>query len=163
MFVLNGQNWQGEKIIIMKKNLLLTLTLIVVTTLIGCSKDDDNNSNSSPTIVGKWRAVKFEYYTNGVLDQTVNVVEDNSSCPDYGEYKDNGTYVVILNDENCNSTADENGTYVYNGTTLSQTSGGSTDISTVITLTNTDLKTDFTETSSDGTVFKNVASFKRIN
>ena len=154
------RNGKG-KIKIMKKNLLLALSIVFVTTLIGCSNDEDNNS--SPTIVGKWRAVKFEYYTDGVLVETVNVVEDNSSCPDYGEYKDNGTYVVILNDANCNSTADENGTYVYNGTTLSQTSGGSTDISTVITLTNTDLKTDFTETSSDGTVFKNVASFKRIN
>ena len=147
----------------MKKKLLLTLTLIVVTTLIGCSKDDDNNSNSSPTIVRKWKNVKFEYYTDGVLVETETIVEENSSCPDYIEYKDNGTYVVIFNDANCNSTADENGTYVYNGTTLSNTSGGSTDISTVITLTNTDLKTDFTETSSDGTVFKNVAYFKRIN
>jgi hypothetical protein len=74
------------------------------------------------------------------------------------------TYVVINNDINCNSTADENGTYVYNGTTISSTSaGGSTDITTVITLTNSDLKTDFTETSSGGTVFKNVAYFKKIN
>ena len=156
------KNGKG-KIKIMKKNLLLALSIVFVTTLIGCSNDEDNNSNSSPTIVGKWKNVKFEYYTNGVLDETVNVVEENSSCPDYIEYKDNGTYVVIFNDANCNSTADENGTYVYNGTTLSKTSGGSTDISTVITLTNTDLKTDFTETSSDGTVFKNVAYFKKIN
>ena len=156
------RNGKG-KIEIMKKNLLLALSIVFVTTLIGCSNDEDNNSNSNPTIVGKWKNVKFEYYTNGVLDETVNVVEENSSCPDYIEYKDNGTYVVIFNDANCNSTADENGTYVYNGTTLSKTSGGSTDISTVITLTNTDLKTDFTETSSDGTVFKNIASFKRIN
>ena len=156
------RNGKG-KIKIMKKNLLLALSIVFVTTLIGCSNDEDNNSNSNPTIVGKWKNVKFEYYTNGVLDETVNVVEENSSCPDYIEYKDNGTYVVIFNDANCNSTADENGTYVYNGTTLSKTSGGSTDISTVITLTNTDLKTDFTETSSDGTVFKNIASFKRIN
>ena len=156
------KNGKG-KIKIMKKNLLLALSIVLVTTLIGCSKDDDNNSNSSPTLVGKWRAVKFEYYTDGVLVETVNVVEDNINCPDYGEYKVNGTYVSILNDENCNSTAGENGTYVYNGTTISKTSGGSTDILTVITLTNTDLKTDFTETSSDGTVFKNVASFKRIN
>ena len=156
------KNGKG-KIKIMKKNLLLALSIVFVTTLIGCSNDEDNNSNSNPTIVGKWKNVKFEYYTNGVLDETVNVVEENSSCPDYIEYKDNGTYVVIFNDANCNSTADENGTYVYNGTTLSNTSGGSTDISTVITLTNTDLKTDFTETSSDGTVFKNIASFKRIN
>lgn len=151
------------KIKIMKKNLFLSLTLVFVTTLIGCSKDDDNNSNSSPTIVGKWRSVKFEYYTNGVLDETVNVVEDNSSCPDYVEFKSNGTYVSIENDANCNSTADENGTYVYNGTTISTTSAGSTDISTVITLTNTDLKTDFTETSSGGTVYKNVGYFKKIN
>jgi len=145
----------------MKKNVLLTLTLVLVSTLIGCSKDDDNNSSSS--VVGKWRAVKFEYYTDGVLDETVTVVEDNSNCPDYVEYKSNGTYVVIENDANCNSTADESGTYVYNGTTLLKTSGGSTDTSIVISLTNTDLKTDFTETSSGGMVFKNVAYFKKVN
>ncbi|WP_396177281.1 lipocalin family protein [Flavobacterium sp.] len=145
----------------MKKSLLLTLTLILVTTLIGCSKDDDNNS--SPTLVGKWRTVKFEYYTNGVLDETETIVEENSTCPDYIEFKTNGTYVVINNNANCNSTADESGSYVYNGTTIATTSAGSTDTSIVISLTNTDLKIDFTETSSDGTVFKNVGYFKKIN
>ena len=154
------RNGKG-KIEIMKKNLLLALSIVFVTTLIGCSNDEDNNS--SPTIVGKWRTVKYEYYTDGVLDETETTVEENSSCPDYIEFKDNGTYVVIDNDVNCNSTADESGTYVYNGTTISTTSGGSTDVSTVITLTNTDLKTDFTETSSGGTVFKNVGYFKKIN
>ncbi len=147
----------------MKKNLLLSLTLVFVITLIGCSKDDDNNSISSPTIVGKWRTVKFEYYTDGVLVDTETTVDENSTCPDYIEFKANGSYVVIDNDVNCNSTANENGTYVYNGTTISTTSAGSTDISTVITLTNTDLKTDFTETSSGGTVFKNVGYYKKIN
>ena len=145
----------------MKKNLLLKLTFVLTLIFTGCSHDDDNNSN--PTIIGKWKTVKFEYYTNGVLDETVTTVEDNSTCPDYIEFKDNGTYVVINNDVNCNSTADESGTYVYNGTTISTTSAGSTDISTVILLTNTDLKTDFTETSSGGIVFKNVGYFKKIN
>ncbi|MBX2887137.1 MAG: lipocalin family protein [Ferruginibacter sp.] len=146
---------------IMKKYLLLSLILAFVSTIIGCSKDN----NSSSTIVGKWRQVKFEYYTNGVLDSTVNKVEDNSNCPDYNEFKSNGTYVVIENDANCNSTADESGTYVYNGTNITFTniSNGSTYILTVISLTNTDLKTDLTETSSDGTVFKNVGYFKKIN
>ena len=145
----------------MKKNLLLKLTFVLTLIFTGCSNDDDNNSN--PTIIGKWKTVKFEYYTNGVLDETVTSVEDNSTCPDYIEFKDNGTYVVINNDVNCNSTADESRTYVYNGTTISTTSAGSTDISTVILLTNTDLKTDFTETSSGGIVFKNVGYFKKIN
>ncbi|ELM3651473.1 hypothetical protein RYR30_002473 [Flavobacterium psychrophilum] len=151
------------KIIIMKKNLLLTLTLIIITTLIGCSKNDDNNSNSSPTIVGKWREVKFESYKNDVLDQTNNYIEDNSNCPDYDEYKDNGTYVVVFNDVNCNSTIKQNGTYVHNGITLSLTSGGSTNISKVTKLTNTDLIIEFTENSSDGNVFKEVEYYKRIN
>lgn len=147
----------------MKKNLLLTLILIIITTLIGCSKNDDNNSNSSPTIVGKWRSVKLEFYENDVLSLTNNYVEDNSNCPDYDEYKDNGTYVIIFNDANCNSTVSQNGTYVHNGTTLSETSGGSTIISKVITLTNTDLKIEFTENSPHGTVFKYVNYYKRIN
>lgn len=145
----------------MKKKLLLTLTFVLTLIFTGCNKDDDESSTQS--IVGKWRTVKFEYYTDGVLDETETTVEENSTCPDYIEFKANGTYVVIDNDANCNSTADESGTYVYNGTTISTTSGGSTDISTVITLTNTDLKTDFTETSSGGTVYKNVGYFKKIN
>ena len=91
----------------MKKNLLLKLTFVLTLIFTGCSNDDDNNSN--PTIIGKWKTVKFEYYTNGVLDETVTTVEDNSNCPDYIEFKDNGTYVVINNDVNCNSTADESG------------------------------------------------------
>ncbi len=145
----------------MKKYLLLSLILFFVSTIIGCSKDN----NSSSTIVGKWKQVKFEYYTNGVLDSTVNKVEDNSNCPDYNEFKSNETYVVIENDANCNSTADESGTYVYNGTNITFTdiSNGSTYTLTVISLTNSDLKTDFTETSTDGTVFKNVGYFKKIN
>ena len=109
------RNGKG-KIKIMKKNLLLALSIVFVTTLIGCSNDEDNNS--SPTIVGKWRTVKYEYYTDGVLDETETTVEENSSCPDYIEFKDNGTYVVIDNDVNCNSTADESGTYDYNATTI---------------------------------------------
>ncbi len=145
----------------MKKYLLLTLTFVFATSLIGCSNDDDS---SSATIVGKWRTVKFDYYTNGVLDETENTVEDNSRCPDYIEYKSNGTYVVIENDATCNSTADESGTYVYNGTNITTTSNGSSDTSTVISLTSTDLKTDFTETSSfDGTEYKSVGYFKKIN
>lgn len=145
----------------MKKYLLLSLILFFVSTIIGCSKDN----NSSSTIVGKWKQVKFEYYTNGVLDSTVNKVEDNSNCPDYNEFKSNETYVVIENDANCNSTADESGTYVYNGTNITFTdiSNGSTYTLTVISLTNSDLKTDFTETSTDGTVFKNIGYFKKIN
>lgn len=145
----------------MKKRLILTLTLVLAATIMGCSNDDDNTS--SPTIVGKWKAVKYEYYTDGVLDEIENVVEDNTNCPDYVEFKSEGTFVSIENDANCNSTADESGTYVFNGTTLTYTVSGFTESLTVISLTTTDLKTDFSETSSDGTVFKSVAYFKKIN
>jgi hypothetical protein len=137
----------------MKKSLLLKLTFVLTLIFTGCSNDDDNNSTTS--IVGKWKTVKVEYYTNGVLDETVTTVEDNSTCPDYIEFKDNGTYVVINNDVNCNSTVDlSGGTYVYNGTTISTTLEGQTDTFTVILLTNTDLKID----SGDTTVY-----FKKIN
>ena len=61
------------------------------------------------------------------------------------------------------TTVDASGTYNYNGTSITSTSGGTTDITTVISLTSTDMKTDFTETSSNGTVFKNVGYFKKIN
>ena len=137
----------------MKKLLLLKLTFVLTLICTGCSNDDNNNSTTS--IVGKWKTVKVEYYTNGVLDETVTTVEDNSTCPDYIEFKDNGTYVVINNDVNCNSTVDlSGGTYVYNGTTISTTLEGQTDTFTVILLTNTDLKID----SGDTTVY-----FKKIN
>ena len=145
----------------MKKNLLLTLTFVLTTIFIGCSKDD--NETSTPTIVGKWRTEKFDYYTDGQLDETVITVEDNSNCPDYIEFKSNGTYVAIENDANCNSTADESGTYVYNGTNLTTNSSGSITTITVISLTSTDFKTDFTETSSEGVIYKSVGYFKKTN
>ena len=154
------RNGKG-KIKIMKKNLLLALSIVFVTTLIGCSNDEDNNS--SPTIVGKWRTEKFDYYTDGQLTETEITVEDNTTCPDYIEFKANGTYVVIENDANCNSTADESGTYVYNGTTITTNSSGSLTELIVLSLTSTDLKFDFSETTSEGVVYKNVGYLKKIN
>lgn len=145
----------------MKKNLFLTLTLVLATAFIGCSKDDNNSSSSS--IVGKWKTVKFEYFTDGVLVDTEIVVEDNSSCPDYLEFKSNGTYVAIENDASCNAITDESGSYLYNGATITANSGGASATYTVISFTGNELKTEFTETSSDGTVFKNVAYRTKIN
>lgn len=145
----------------MKKNVLFTLTLVLVTTFIGCSKDDDNSSSSS--IVGKWKAVKFEYYINGVLDNTEIVVEDNSNCPDYVEFKSNGTFIEIENDANCNASTYDSGSYVFNGTNITFNTANETTSQPVLSLTQTDMKTEFTETSIDGTVFKNVAYRKKIN
>lgn len=145
----------------MKKKLVAILTLALTTTFLSCGTDDA--ITSSPSIVSKWKTVKIESYTNGVLVETTNVVEDNSACPDYVEFKSNGTYISIENDANCNSTADDSGTYVFNGTNITYVSNGSTDTLTVIELTDTDLKTDFTETTTEGIVFKNVIYFKRIN
>lgn len=144
----------------MRKNLLLTLA-VLATTLISCSKDDD--ATSTPSIVGKWKTEKFDYYTNGQLQETEVTIEDNASCPDFIEFKANYTYVVIENNANCNSTVDETGTYVFNGTTITNNSNGSLTIGTVISLTSTDMKIDFTETSSQGIVFKNVGYFKKVN
>lgn len=145
----------------MKKKLVAFLTLALTTTFLSCGTDDA--ITSSPSIVAKWKTVKIETYTNGVLVETTNVVEDNSACPDYVEFKSNGTYISIENDANCNSTADDSGTYVFNGTNITYISNGSSNTLTVIELTDTDLKTDLTETSTEGIVFKNVIYFKRIN
>ena len=125
----------------MKKYLIAVLTIAFLATSISCSKDDDESSTQS--IVGKWRTEKFDYYTDGQLTETEITVEDNTTCPDYIEFKANGTYVVIENDANCNSTADESGTYVYNGTTITTNSSGSLTELIVLSLTSTDLKFDF--------------------
>lgn len=145
----------------MKKYLTAVLTIVMLSTSISCSSDDDNDS--TPTIVGKWRIEKFDYYTDGQLDETVIIVEDNSNCPDYLEFKTNDTYVFIKNDANCNSTVDESGTYVYNGTTITYITNGSATDLTVISLTSSDLKYDFTETTSEGVSYKTVGYLKKIN
>ena len=141
----------------MKKKLVITLALVAIFS--GCNKDDEGSTQS---LVGKWRTVKFDYYINGVFDETQTTVEENSTCPDYIEFKANGTYVVIENDASCNATADESGTYEFNGTNITTTSNGSTEIVTVISLTNTDLKTDFTTSSGSGE-YKTVGYFKKVN
>ena len=91
----------------MKKKLLLALSLGLMITFTGCSSDEDSSTTS---IVGKWKSEKFDYYTNGVLDETVITVEENSSCPDYVEFKSNGTYVSIENEVNCNAKSYASGT-----------------------------------------------------
>lgn len=151
----------STKITIMKRNLVVALTFIFATTFIGCSKDEDKSS--TPSVVGKWRAEKFDYYTDGQFIETETIVEDNPSCPDNIEFKSNGTYIDIDNDVNCNSVVQDSGTYVFNGTTITYTAEGTSSIGTVISLTTTDMKIDFTETSLEGVVFKNVGYFKRIN
>lgn len=145
----------------MKKKLLVTLTLAFVTTFISCSKND--GENSTPTIVGKWRAEKFDYYINGQLNETVIKVEDNLNCSDYVEFKSNNTYLSIENNANCNSTVDESGTYIYDGTNLTTNSNGSSETLTVMSLTSSDLKYDLTETSSGGITYKTVGYLKKIN
>ena len=144
----------------MKKKLLLALSLGLMITFTGCSSDEDSSTTS---IVGKWKSEKFDYYTNGVLDETVITVEENSSCPDYVEFKSNGTYVSIENDVNCNATADASGTYTYNGTNIFYNSWGVTESITVISLTSSRMKYDITETSSEGIVYKTVGYLKKIN
>lgn len=145
----------------MKTSALITLTLVSVLIFTSCNKDNDDQSETQ-SIVGKWRTVKFDYYVNGAFDETQTTVEENSTCPDYVEFKANDTYVVIENDANCNATADESGTYEFNGTNIITNSNGSTETSTVISLTNTDLKIDFTD-SSGGTEYKSVGYFKKVN
>ena len=149
------------KLKIMKKKLLVSLTLVLTLAFMGCSKDENNSSTA--TIVGKWKTVKGEYYTNGLLVNEEIVVEDNSNCPDYLEFKSNGTYVSIFNDASCNSTTDEIGSYIFNGTTIIINSGGFTANYTVVSFTGNELKTEFTETSSDGTVYKDVIYRTKIN
>lgn len=145
----------------MKKYLIVVLTIAFLATSISCSKDDDESSTQS--IVGKWRTEKFDYYTDGQFDETEITVEENSTCPDYIEFKANGNYESIDKDVDCVSSIDESGTYVFNGTTLTNNSNGSITIGTVKSLTTTDLKIEFTETSSEGVVYKNVGYFKKIN
>lgn len=143
----------------MKKKVLLTLSIVFATTFLSCSKDETSTSS----IVGKWRTEKFDYYVNGQFQETQITVEDNSNCPDYVEFKTNGNYESIKKDINCIASVDESGTYVFNGTTLTYNSSGSSNIVTVTSLTATDLKIEFTETSSQGAVFKNVGYFKKTN
>jgi hypothetical protein len=145
----------------MKKLLLLKLTFVLTLICTGCSNDDDNNSTTS--IVGKWRTEKFDYYTDNQFDNTEITVEENSTCPDYIEFKTNGNYESIDKDVDCVTSVDESGTYTFNGTTLTNNSNGSITTGTVTYLTTTDLKIEFIETSLGGTIFKNVGYFKKIN
>lgn len=148
----------------MKKALLLTLTFAFASTFTGCNKDDNETSTSTSSVIGKWKTVKFDYYTNGQLTDTETTVEDNINCPDNIEFKNNGTYISLDNDEDCNSVVEETGTYVFNGTTLTTDPiDDSATTVTVLLLNGTDMKIDLTETASDGTVFKNIGYFKKIN
>lgn len=144
----------------MKKKLVLAAAFVFATTLIGCGSDDNNTS--TPSLVGKWRAEKFDYYRNGQFEETQIIEEENASCPDNVEFKTNGTFVALELDADCNASVDDSGTYTFDGTTITYNSGLSPS-GIVISLNATDLKVDFTVTSSEGVVYKNVGYFKRMN
>ena len=136
----------------MKRRIVLA-AFAFATTLIGCGSDD--NGTSTASIVGKWRAEKFDYYRNGQLQQTQIIEEENASCPDNVEFKTNGTFVALELDADCNASVDDSGTYTFDGTTITYNSDASISTGTVISLNTTDMKVDFTETPSEGGVYKN--------
>ncbi len=136
----------------MKNYLVAALALLSVSLFTGCSKDDDNVSTPEPTVTGKWKTVKFEYYENNVLTGATNVVEDNSSCPDYLEFKANAVFESIEKDGDCVASLEQSGTYTKNGSSLVLNYGPSeSQTLNLVELTDTDLVFDFTYTDSNGT------------
>jgi hypothetical protein len=147
----------------MKNYLVAALALLSVSLFTGCSKNDDNVATPAPTLTGKWKGVKDESYLNNTLANTENFVEDNNSCPDYIEFKSNGSYEVIEKDGDCVATVDDSGTYTFNGSILilDYTGSGSTTVK-VTKLTDTELVFEASETLSNGTVKKEVEYYSKL-
>ncbi len=148
---------------IMKNYLVSALALLSVSLFTGCSKDDDNVATPEPTIVGKWKAVKYEDYLNNTLVNTENAIEDNNSCPDYLDFKANAAYEYIDKDGDCVATVDDSGTYTFNGSilTLNIINDGTYTVK-VTKLTNTEIVFESTETLQNGDTKKEVEYFTKL-
>lgn len=124
-----------------KKTLFSVITLtLVFTMLTSCSKDDSNAVNAN-SLIGKWKHVKIETYTNGQL--TDSYTDDgNASCPDYVEFKSGGTYYYFESYSNCDDNWSEDGTYSFDGNNIILDGA---DVYKVVTLNSTVLVVDFND------------------
>ena len=142
------------------KKLSILLLFLTIGFYTGCSKSDDNSDQPEISIVGKWKLTKYEIYTNTTLVETENYVEDNNSCPDLTEFKNDATYSEVEKDANCSITFSETGTYSYNSTTkILTTNSGSIN---VLTLTNQNLTTE-TDYFENGFAQKLRTTYVKIN
>ncbi len=143
----------------MKKVLLIGLCLLVIS----CAKNDIDYPDDTPStlLLGKWKLVKTDFYSNDVLEETEINIQDNNTCPDYIEFKANRIRNLVSKDENCVITFTIVGQYVYNPTHQMLTITETSESFSVINLTNTDLITEKSYTES-GIPKKKIIYYQKV-
>ncbi len=83
--------------------------------LFSCGSDDDSNTINPSDLVGKWSAVKFETYVEGVLVNTEYETQ-NPECPYYTQFNADYTGVEVDFDiEDCTLLYEDDFTYSIDG------------------------------------------------
>ncbi len=126
----------------MKKLSILTLSLVALSmSFVSCSKDDNNGSTTSGNLVGKWEYSKEGAVQNGQEYLVAYMGNETGCSKDYIDVTATSVADVDYDstDNPCEMFTD---TYSYTrtGNTITMTVSGMEVISTIVTLTSTELK-----------------------
>lgn len=152
----------------MKKIKIVLFIVLAMGTLLSSCSSDDNNENVQGNIIGKWIFTKKGFIVNGQenLEDYPYVEECGEAGRPYMEFYTNGTFKDVVFYHllgECKETI-ETGTWEKNGNTLTTVFDfdGLTNVMTIISLTNNELKETYTYTE-EGETITEVYLYKRAN
>lgn len=128
----------------MKKITILFVSVLSLgLALTSCSKDDDSSSGGSAALEGSWEYTKTGVKAGGE-EALFDYTNDCSTKKDYLKINTGGTMNDYWYDIDCVEEID-NGTWTRSGNTLAVSFGGVPVNATILELTSSTLKIEYTE------------------
>ncbi|MGG7034301.1 MAG: lipocalin family protein [Flavobacterium sp.] len=141
------------------KKILLPVLLIGLLT--ACDKNNDDDKKATQSLTGKWQNTKIEMYSGSELVNTETIEEENSTCPDYTEFKSDGSFLYVDMDADCEKDVDELGTYIFDGTNLKTTYDEGSGTYKISSITASQFVLEQSETEN-GVTYKIKSYFKKL-
>tara|TARA_B100000035_G_scaffold312891_1_gene325332 strand:- start:1630 stop:2064 length:435 start_codon:yes stop_codon:yes gene_type:complete len=143
------------------KNLILLLFIPLV---FACSDEGVNNSEDV-SVIGKWYAVKYEYYSNGVLDNIDNIEEyEINGCRSYVEFNSDSSLEFATVFLDCSGFDGQTyGTWelINNSNTLRMSYNSGTFDWDIVTLDNNNLVLEIEECEGNDECFRTIMFYEK--
>jgi len=142
----------------------IVLPVLLIGLLTACAGDNSDSKKSNQALIGKWQTIKEEEYSgNDFKDLEYSEVneEENNSCPDYTEFKSDGSCQTVDMDANCAHETNYIGPYTFDGTNFKITVEGESQTYKVVSLSTTEISMEEIYTE-DAVTYKHTIFFKKL-